>query len=108
MYPVRWKLTNDNDTQKIINNYRPIYLLFVVKLFEKMIIIHLDNHLTAHHPFTKNQSEFLPDGSTRNQMIDPINEIHHAFDNTKSLEVRAVFLDISKAILPNQAFADYY
>ena len=28
---------------------------------------------------------------------DLVNEIHHAFDSPKSLEVRAIFLDISKA-----------
>ena len=35
--------------------------------------------------------------STSNQLLYLINEIHEAFDDPKSLEVRAVFLDISKA-----------
>ena len=30
-------------------------------------------------------------------MIDLVDEIHQSFDNTKSLEVRAIFLDIPKA-----------
>ena len=46
---------------------------------------------------TKNQSGFRPGDSTINQLLYLINEIHEAFDHPKSLEVRAVFLDISKA-----------
>ena len=30
-------------------------------------------------------------------LLDLINDIHKSFDNRKSLEIRAVFLDISKA-----------
>ena len=45
----------------------------------------------------KNQSGFRPGDSTTNQLIDLVNEIHHAFDSTTSLEFRAIFLDISKA-----------
>ena len=45
----------------------------------------------------KNQSGFRPGDSTSNQLLYLINEIHEAFDDPKSLEVRAVFLDISKA-----------
>ena len=46
---------------------------------------------------TKNQSGFRPGDSTINQLIDLVNDIHKSFDHPKSLEVRAVFLDISKA-----------
>ena len=35
--------------------------------------------------------------STTNQLIDLVDEIHKAVDSKKPLEVRAVFLDISKA-----------
>ena len=46
---------------------------------------------------TKNQSGFRPDDSTINQLIFLVNEIQKAFDDPKCLEVRAIFLDISKA-----------
>ena len=46
---------------------------------------------------TKHQSGFRPGDSTINQFIDLTNEIHKSFDDRRSLEVRAVFLDISKA-----------
>ena len=52
-----------------------------------------DNHL-----ITKNQSGFRPGDSTTNQLLYLVNEIHEAFEDPKSLEVRAIFLDISEAI----------
>ena len=45
----------------------------------------------------KNHSGFRPGDSTTNQLLYLVNEIHEAFEDRKSLEVRAVFLDISKA-----------
>ena len=45
---------------------------------------------------TKNQSGFPADDSTSNQLFYLVYEIHKAFDDSKSLDVRAVFLDISK------------
>ena len=46
---------------------------------------------------TVNQSGFRPGNSTTNQLLFLVNEIHEAFENPKCLEIRAVFLDISKA-----------
>ena len=46
---------------------------------------------------SKKESGFRPGDSTTNQLIDLVNDIHRAFDSTKSFEVRAIFLDISKA-----------
>ena len=65
-------------------------------IFEKIIFNNLYKHLTT-HLITKNQSGFRPGDSTTNQLIDLVDEIHQAFDSKKPLEVRAVFLDISKA-----------
>ena len=66
-------------------------------MFESIMFNNLYKHLITHHLITKNQSGFRPDDSTTNQLIDLVDGIHQADDNTKSLEVRAVFLDISKA-----------
>ena len=46
---------------------------------------------------TSNQSGFRPLDSCPNQLLYLVSEIHEAFESPKSLEVRAVFLDISKA-----------
>ena len=44
-----------------------------------------------------NQSGFRPSHSCINQLVAIIHEIFEAFDCNSSLEVRLVFLDISKA-----------
>ena len=80
-----------NDKQSV-NNYRPISLLPICgKIFEKIIF---NNHYNL---ITKNQSGFRPGDSTTNQLLYLVNEIYEAFEDPNSLEVRAVFLDISKA-----------
>ena len=69
------------------------------KLLKKLKII-LNNHysyLNANNLITKNQSGFRPGDSTTNQLLFLADEIHLGFEDPKSLEVRAVFLDISKA-----------
>ena len=102
-YPILWKLANvspifkKNDKQ-LIKNYRPISLLPLCgKIFEKIVFDNLYKHLNTNNLITKNQSGFRPGDSTTNQLLYLVNEIHEAFENPKSLEVRAVFLDISKA-----------
>ena len=103
VYPDMWKLANvtpifKKGDRQLIKNYRPISLLPICgKVFEKIIFNNLSNHLTRYNLITKNQSGFRPGDSTTNQLIDLVNEIHHAFDSPTSLEIRAIFLDISKA-----------
>ena len=55
------------------------------------------SYLHANNLLTKNQSGFRPGDSTTNQLLYLLDEIHQAFDSTKSFEVRGVFFDISKA-----------
>ena len=83
--------------KQLIKNYRPISLLHICgKIFEKINFNNLYSYLNANNLITKNQSGFRPDDSSTNQLLYLTNEIHEAFENPKSLEVRAVFLDISK------------
>ena len=99
-YPDMWKLANvtpifKKGDKQFIGNYRLISLLPLCgKIFENIIFNNLYKHLTTHHLITKNQSGFQPGDSITNQLIDLVDEIHQAFDSKKSLEVRAVFLDI--------------
>ena len=87
-----------NSCKQLIKNYRPISLLPICgKSIEKIIFNNLYKHLTTHHLISKKQSGFRPGDSTTNQLIYLVNDIHHAFDSTKSHEVRAIFLDISMA-----------
>ena len=55
------------------------------------------NYLKSNHLITKNQSGFTPGDSGTNQLLSLIHDIHQAFDDNKCLEVRSVYLDMSKA-----------
>ena len=103
IYPDMWKLANvtpifKKGDKQLIKNYRPISLLPICgKILEKLIFNELYSYLNTNNLITKKQSGFRPGDSTTNQLLYLIDEIHQAFDCTESLEVRAVFLDISKA-----------
>ena len=103
IYPDMWKLANvtpifKKGDKQLIKNYRPISFLPICgKILEKLIFNQLYSYLNTNNLITKNQSGFRPGNSTTNQILYLIDEIHQAFDCTESLEVRAVFLDISKA-----------
>ena len=101
--PDVWNLANvtpifkKGDKQSIVN-YRPISLLPIYgKIFEKIIFNNLYSYFNVNNLLTINQSGFRPGDSTTNQLLFLVDEIHQAFEDPKSLEVRAVFLDISKA-----------
>ena len=95
IFPDMWKLANVTPIFKkvdkqLIKNYRPVSLL-------PIIFNNLYSYLHTYNLITKNQSGFRPGDSTTNQLLYLLDEIHQAFDSPKSFEVRAVFLDISKA-----------
>ena len=103
VYPDIWKLANvmpihKKEDKQLVGNYRPISLLPICgKIFEKIIFNNLYSYLNVNKLLTKNQSSFRPGDSTTNQLLYLVSEIHEAFEDSKCLEVRAVFLDISKA-----------
>ena len=103
IFPDQWKEANVTPVHKkkdkqTVSNYRPISLLPIfAKIFEKIIFKHLYNYLTSNKLITKNQSGFTPGDSGTNQLISLVHDIHRAFDDNSCLEVRAVFLDMSKA-----------
>ena len=102
-YPDMWKIANvtpifKKGDKQLITNYRPISLLPICgKILEKIIFNNLYAYLHTNNLISKNQSGFRPGDSITNQLLYLLDEIHQAFDSTNSLEVRAVFLDISKA-----------
>ena len=67
------------------------------KILEKLIFNQLYSFLSTNNLITKNQSGFRSGDSTTNKLLTLVNEIHESFDNRNCLEVRSVFLDISKA-----------
>ena len=101
-FPDIWKRSNiipvykKNDKQ-LVENYRQIFRLPIFgKMFEK-IIFETYHFLLEERPLNPNQSGSRPSDSCINQLLTITYEIFEAFDCHPTLEVRSVFLDISKA-----------
>ena len=99
--PSLWKLANVTLILKKhgpsnVSNYRPISLLSSIgKVLEKLIHKYVFNCFHEHEVLTTLQSGFVPGDSTVNQLVDIYDTFCKALGNGK--EVRAVFLDVSKA-----------
>ena len=96
-----WKYANvqsvhKKDSGQIVSNYRPISLFPIFgKMFEKIMFDSMYSFFQANKLITSNQSGFRPKDSTINQLLSITTEIFEAFESYD--EVRAVFLDMSKA-----------
>ena len=67
------------------------------KLIEKLMFNSIFNFIDTRNLLSVHQSGFRPSDSCVHQLISNVHEIDNAFDVNPSLEVRGVFLDISKA-----------
>ena len=102
-FPLEWKKANVVPIHKKgdkcnISNYHPISVLPICgKLFEKLIYHDLHKYLSINNILNSNQSGFRTGDSCANQIIEITHEILKSFDSNPTLEIRGVFLDISKA-----------
>ena len=103
IYPSTWKKANvipvhKQGDKQYVNNYRPVSLLPEFgKIFEKLIFNEIYSFLEREKLLSTNQSGFRPSDSCVNQLLIITHEIFSSFDCNPSLEVRSIFLDISKA-----------
>ena len=82
----------------IVSNYRPVSLLPICgKIFEKVIFDNLYKHIYSNNLISDKQSGYRKGDSTIKQLLSITHEIYKAFDASPSKEVRAIFLDISRA-----------
>ena len=82
--------------KQMLKNYRPISLLPTAgKVFERLLYDRMLEFFIENNLISKNQSGFRPVDSCINQFLSITHEIYQSFDD--DLEVRAAFLDISKA-----------
>ena len=82
----------------LVKNYRPISLLPIFgEMFERVIYNSLFNYFQTNRLFTLSQSGFLTGDSCIAQLLSIIHGIQTAFDENPTVDVRGVFLDLSKA-----------
>ena len=101
IFPDIWKHANVDPVHKkneknVNRNYRPISLLPFGKLLKKLVFDSLYSHVVSSKLLNPNQSDFRPDDSTINQLISITHTIFAAFDCNPHLDVRSLYLDISK------------
>ena len=102
LFPDQWKKANivpihKKGDKQLIKNYRPVSLLPICgKVFERLISSSLFNYFIENNFLSPHQSGFIPGDSCVQQLISITHEIYNTFDCNSSLEVRGVFLDISK------------
>ena len=100
-FPSEWKKTNivpihKKGNKQILENYRPVSLLPICgKILERLMFNEMFNFFNENKLISSDQSGFKPGDSCINQLLSITHEIHKSFD--VGLEVRSVFLDISKA-----------
>ena len=81
--------------KQILKNYSPVSSLPICgKIFERLIFNELLHFLLENNLILPNQSGVKPGDSCINQLLSITHEIYNSFD--EGLEVRSVFLDISK------------
>ena len=89
-------LSTKEERKQIVKNDRLISILSLfAKIFERILFSNMYNHLISNNLLTKNQSGFRPGDSVTNQLIFLVDKMHSSLDI--NLEVRSVFLDMSKA-----------
>ena len=100
-FSIDWKKVNVVSVHKrgdkqILENYRPMsFLPLASKFFEKLLHDRMFEFFTENNLISKIRSGFRPNHSSINQLLSITQEIYQSFDD--SLDVRAVFLDTSKA-----------
>ena len=92
--PVRKK---ESKSKSLIRNYRPKSLLPILgKIFERLIYRDLFNQFYCNNLFTKSQSGVMLGDSCIFHLLSIVHEINSLFSCNPTIDVRGVFLDISK------------
>ena len=100
-FPLELKKANvvpayKKEDKQLLKNYRPISLLSIAgKIFERISYNNMFEFFTKNHLISHSQSGCKPGDSCINQLLSITHKIYKSFDD--GLDVRGVFLDISKA-----------
>ena len=92
------KVILSHGSKNSIKNCRSISILPIFsKVFERLIYNSLYNYFIQNKLFTDCQSGFIPGDSCVSQLPPITHEIYNSFDYNPSVDIRGVFLDMSKA-----------
>ena len=98
-----WKKSNivpvhKKSIKQIVNNYRPVSLLPICsKILEETIFDSIMRFLNKIKLLSDSKSGFRTSESCECSLLSVVHDIYKSFDYNPPLEVRGVFLDISKA-----------
>ena len=101
VFPPEWKKGNivpihKKGDKRTLKSYRPVSLLPICgKILERLMFNEMFECFIESKLISSSQSGFKPSDSCINQLLSITHEIYSSFD--EGLEVRSVFLDISKA-----------
>ena len=91
-------LIHKKGDKQLLQNYRSVSLLAICgKVFEIIVFNPTFEYLEKNSLLCPNQSGFHPFDSCENQLLSIVHDIYANFDQHPTLEMRANFLDISKA-----------
>ena len=102
-FPNNWKKSNvvpihKKGDKQLLQNYHPVSLLPICSnIFEKIIFNPMLEFLEENSLLCTHQSGFRSSDSCQSQLLSIVHDIYANFDQSPNLEVRANFLDISKA-----------
>ena len=104
VYPDIWKKSNivpvhKKDDKQIANIYRPVSCLPTCsKILEKIFFDSIMTFLDENNLLSDAQSGFRPSDSCECQLLSTVHDIYKSFDCNPPLEVRGIYLDISKTL----------
>ena len=83
--------------KQTVNNWRPVsYLLICGKILEKIIFNSIMTFLNENKLLSDARTGFRPSNSYECQLLSIVDDIYKSFNCNPPLEVRGIFLDISK------------
>ena len=92
-------LVSKKGAKYLVKNNRSVRLLPIfTNAFERLLFNSLFSQVSNNNLFTKCQTDFMPGDSCISQLLSIVLEIQSSFHYKLPADVRAIFLDISKAL----------
>ena len=101
-FPNNWKKSNvvpihNKGDKQLLQNYPSVSLAVCSKNFERIFFNPMLEFLEENNFLYPHQTGFPSSDSCQSQLLSIVHDIYASFDQIRTLEVRANFLDITKA-----------